>query len=417
MSDERLLPLSGIFHTTMIPAVDLIPYARNPRKNTQAVDRAAASIHEFGWRVPIVVDEDMVILAGHTRLEAARKMGLKAVPVHIATDLTEAQKRAFRIMDNRSAQDAEWDDDLLAEELADLIESEYDLGLTGFEDNELAALLADKTEGHTDEDAVPEPTAVAVSRPGDVWTIGLHRVVCGDATDPDVVQSVLAGIQPHLMVTDPPYGVNYDPSWRADAGVNKNKSKMGRVKNDDRADWREAWELFPGDVAYVWHASLFTREVLDSLEACGFAHRSMIIWAKDRFTLGRGDYHWQHEPAWYVVRDGKAGHYCGGRSQSTVWNIPARDDSGHGHGTQKPVECMRRPILNNSSPGQAVYDPFLGSGTTIIAAETEGRQCLGCELDPIYVDVIIRRWQEFTGEHATLEDGTTFAEREAASDE
>jgi len=226
-----------------------------------------------------------------------------------------------------------------------------------------------------------------------------------------VVGKALNGVTPHLMVTDPPYGVEYDASWRKDAGVNKNTKKMGKVLNDDRADWREAWALFPGDVGYVWHASLFTREVLDSLEACGFKHRAMIIWSKDRFTLGRGDYHWQHEPAWYVVRDGKVGHYAGGRSQSTVWNIPARDSSGVGHSTQKPVECMKRPIENNSSPGQAVYEPFSGSGTTIIAAEMTGRACHAIELSPAYVDVAVKRWQEFTGKQATLEaTGQTFDE-------
>jgi DNA modification methylase len=241
-----------------------------------------------------------------------------------------------------------------------------------------------------------------------------HRLRCGDSTSADDVIGLLGDVVPHLMVTDPPYGVEYDPSWRAKAGVNKNTEKMGKVLNDDRADWREAWALFPGDVAYVWHASLFTREVLDSLESCGFKHRSMIIWVKDRFTLGRGDYHWQHEPCWYVVKEGKKGHYDGGRSQSTVWNIPARDDGGVGHGTQKPVECMRRPIVNNSSPGQFVYEPFCGSGTTIIAGEMEGRRVLAMEMDARYCDVIVRRWQAFTAQTAALEDdGRTFAEMEA----
>ncbi len=246
-----------------------------------------------------------------------------------------------------------------------------------------------------------------------------HRIICGDSTDAATVAALLEGVAPHLMVTDPQYGVEYDPSWRAKAGVNKNTKKMGKVLNDDRADWREAWALFPGDVAYVWHASLFTREVLNSLEACSFKHRSMIIWVKDRFTLGRGDYHWQHEPCWYVVKEGKAGHYIGGRSQSTTWQIPARDDSGVGHGTQKPVECMKRPIENNSEPGDAIYEPFSGSGTKIIAAEMIGRRCYAVELNPAYVDVAIKRWQDFTGKQATLVgSGATFGEvaslREAA---
>lgn len=238
-----------------------------------------------------------------------------------------------------------------------------------------------------------------------------HKIICGDSTNAEVVAALLDGAKPHLMVTDPPYGVEYDPSWRAKAGVNTNTGKMGKVLNDDRADWREAWALFPGDVAYVWHASLFTCEVLESLEACKFRNRSMIIWAKDRFTLGRGDYHWQHEPCWYVVREGKRGHYVGGRSQSTLWAIPAREDSGFGHGTQKPVECMKRPIENNSEPGDAVYEPFSGSGTTIIAAQIAGRRCYAIELNPAYVDVAVKRWQDFTGKEAVLVgSGATFAE-------
>jgi DNA modification methylase len=219
------------------------------------------------------------------------------------------------------------------------------------------------------------------------------------------------------MVTDPPYGVKYDPKWRAEAGVNKNKAKLGEVLNDDRADWREAWELFPGDVAYVWHAGLFAKIVQESLEAVGFEVRSQIVWAKDRFALSRGHYHWQHEPCWYAVR-GKA-HWSGDRSQATLWEIKSRDDNGVGHGTQKPVECMRRPIENNSEPGDAVYEPFSGSGTTIIAGEMTGRRVFAIELNPAYVDVAVRRWQTFTGNAAVLEgSGGVFAdvaaERQAA---
>jgi DNA modification methylase len=232
-------------------------------------------------------------------------------------------------------------------------------------------------------------------------------LLCGDATAQRDVEQVLRGVSPTLMVTDPPYGVEYDPAWRAKAGVNRSGSKLGKVQNDDRADWREAWQLFPGNVMYVWHAGKFASTVQQSIEACGFEIRSQIIWAKDRFALSRGHYHWQHEPCWYAVRDSAV--WCGDRSQSTLWNIKSRDDDGHGHGTQKPVECMRRPVLNNSSPGQVVYDPFLGSGTTIIAAETTGRIAYGLELNPAYCDVIVRRWQDYTGKAAYREsDGRTF---------
>jgi DNA modification methylase len=323
---------------------------------------------------------------------------------------SEAQIRAYVIADNKLAENAGWDRKLLASELQELAGG-FDLSLIGFSEEELAAFSARANEGLTDPDQVPELPERPVSKPGDVWLLGRHRLLCGDCTDAAVVEACLDGVAPHLMTTDPPYGVAYDPAWRARAGVNRNKRKLGKVDNDDRADWRAAWDLFPGDVAYVWHAGRFANVVAASLEACGFTLRAQIIWGKDRFALGRGDYHWQHEPCWYAVRDGGKGHWSGGRSQSTLWTIPARDDSGHGHGTQKPAECMRRPIENNSSPGQAVYDPFLGSGTTIIAAEMTGRICHAIEIDPAYVDVAVKRWQDFAGETATLESsGQSFNE-------
>jgi DNA modification methylase len=211
------------------------------------------------------------------------------------------------------------------------------------------------------------------------------------------------------MVTDPPYGVEYDPSWRNEAGASQSR-RTGKVLNDDRADWREAWALFPGDVAYVWHGALHATTVADSLTACGFEVRSQIIWTKDRLVLSRGHYHWQHEPCWYAVRSGGKGSWSGDRKQTTVWPISSKaQDAETVHGTQKPVECMRRPMLNNSSIGQAVYEPFMGSGTTLIAAETCQRVCLGLELNPAYVDVAVQRWQHLTGEKAILDgEGADF---------
>jgi DNA modification methylase len=200
------------------------------------------------------------------------------------------------------------------------------------------------------------------------------------------------------MVTDPPYGVEYDPEWRMDAGLTGNTARMGKVMNDDRADWTEAWKLFPGDVAYVYHAGVFASTVQQSLERAGFAIRAQIIWAKDRLALSRGDYHWQHEPCWYAVREGGKGHRTDDRTQTTLWSIPARDDAGHGHGTQKPVECMERPVRNHLA--DTVYEPFAGSGTTVIACERTGRTCMAMELDPGYCDVVVRRWEEFTGRKA-----------------
>ncbi len=204
------------------------------------------------------------------------------------------------------------------------------------------------------------------------------------------------------MVTDPPYGVEYDPSWRADAGINKNPDKQGKVQNDDVADWTPAWSLFPGDVAYVWHAGRRASEVQSSLENSGFDIICQIIWSKDRFALSRGDYHWKHEPCWYAVRSGSTHHWNGARDQHTIWDIKRADDTGHGHGTQKPIDCMMRPIQNNSSRGDSIYDPFLGSGTTLIACEKTGRTCYGMEIDPHYCDVIVKRWEDFTGKKAEL---------------
>ena len=221
------------------------------------------------------------------------------------------------------------------------------------------------------------------------------------------------------MITDPPYGVGYDPSWRARRNLSKGKLAQGTVLNDDRADWREAYGLFSGDVAYVWHSAMHGDLVLAGLTGCGLQPRAQIIWSKQHFTLSRGDYHWQHETCWYAVRQGMKSHWHGDRTQTTVWEIannnpfgnPGREESW-GHGTQKPVECMRRPIVNNSRPGAAVYDPFLGSGTTAIAAEITGRICYGLELNPAYVDVIVQRWQGFTARHALHQaSGQSFDER------
>jgi len=392
---------------------DLLPYARNSRTHSDAqVAQIASSIREFGWTNPILVDPDGTIIAGHGRVMAARKLGEKRVPVITLGHLTDAQKRAYVIADNQLALNAGWDADMLKVEIAELADAEFDLSLLGFDDKMLASLTAEETEGLTDPDEVPEPPANPVSVLGDVWVLGNHRIVCGSSTEADTVAKLLGPVKPHLMVTDPPYGVEYDASWRDGAlGGKAGGRATGVVKNDDKADWREAWALFPGDVAYVWHAGNMAHVVAESLLACDFGIRSQIIWAKSQFVIGRGDYHPQHEPCWYAVRKNRKGHYDGGRKQSTIWNIEKPKKSETGHSTQKPIECMKRPIENNSSPGQAIYEPFSGSGTTIIAGEMTGRHVYAVELNPAYVDVAIKRWQDFTGQQAILEgDGRTFAE-------
>ena len=395
------------------PIGRLVEYERNPRKNDDVVDRMAQAITEFGFRIPIVARSDGLVVDGHLRLKAARVLGLDTVPVVLADELSETQIKAFRLLANQSANWAEWDELLLSSELNDLLAVDYDLSLIGFDDAELEALLAGEVDRETasreGEDDVPEAPETPISRPGDIWLLGKHRLLCGDATVATDVELLLGDVKPQLMVTDPPYGVEYDPGWRNKAGAAATK-RTGKVLNDDRADWREAWALFPGDVTYVWHGALHATTVADSLEASGFNIRSQFIWAKDRLVLSRGDYHWQHEPCLYAVKKTGKGHWAGDRKQTTLWQIANKDqDVETVHGTQKPVECMRRPILNNSSQGQAVYEPFMGSGTTLIAAETTWRVCYGIELNPAYVDVAVQRWQQFTGKHAVLEGaGTSF---------
>jgi DNA modification methylase len=394
------------------PLDRLTPYARNARTHSDTqVAQIASSIQEWGWTVPVLVNEDGTIIAGHGRVLAAQRLGLAAVPVMIARGWSEAKRRAYVLADNKLALNAGWDEAMLRVELADLAGMGSDLSLTGFSAEEVAALTAEEGTGLTDPDEVPETPAAPVSRPGDVWQLGRHRLVCGDCTDAATVQRALNGVVPHLMVTDPPYGVEYDPSWRNAAFEGSKTARTGKVLNDDRADWREAWALFPGAVAYVWHGALHATTVAESLTASGFQIRAQIIWAKDRLVMSRGHYHWQHEPCWYAVRQGAKGFWSGDRKQTTLWSIPSRDqDAATIHGTQKPVECMRRPIENNSSPGQAVYEPFSGSGTTLIAAEMTGRACHALELDPAYVDVAVLRWRAFAGQEAVLQaDGRSFA--------
>jgi len=415
-------------NVNFLPIDKPIPYARNARKiSDRAVEKVASSIKEFGWRQPIVVDRENVVIVGHARLLSAKKLALESVPVHVAENLTPAQVRAYRLMDNRSHEETDWDIDLLGPELQELRDLDFDLGLTGFNVKEIDDLLA--TDDSDKANAAPPLPETAVSRTGDLWLCGPHRVLCGDATDRDAVACLLGDRKPFLMVTDPPYGIELDSEWRDRAGLNgcgpAEASYMKHrtaghtettISGDTRADWSEAFELVPNlQVAYVWHASKFTREVLDGLLRIGFLHHQQIIWNKGRTVLTRTHYWFQHEPAWYVRKKnapwfGKAGE------NSTIWDSPSpkfimggSDEEKYDHPTQKPVELMRRPILNHTKRGELVYEPFLGSGTTLAAAELTGRVCLGLELDPRYVDVVVKRWQQLTGKKAKLDcDGRTF---------
>ncbi len=402
----------------------LTPYARNARTHSDAqIAQIASSIKEWGWTNPVLIDEGGDILAGHGRLAAARKLGITDIPCMVAEGWSDAQKKAYILADNQLALNAGWDIDMLKVEIGDLNVSGFDLGLIGFDDNMLANLLNDPNTGLTDPDDAPEVPANPVSELGDVWVLGKHRLACGDSTDAGVVAKVLGPVKPHLMVTDPPYGVNHDPSWREKAGVSTyGKQAGGLVRNDDKADWRQTWALFHGDVAYIWQGDKQLTDMAAQLAENGFECRNLIVWAKPQMIFGRGDYHTQHETCWYAVRKGKTGHYGGDRKQTTLWSIGSmhvmggagrggKENPKTGHSTQKPVECMKRPIENNSSPGQAVYEPFSGSGTTIIAGEMTGRHIYAIELSPAYVDVAVTRWQEFTGQTAILEStGKTFEE-------
>ena len=399
---------------------ELIPYARNSRSHSEAqVAQIAGSIREFGFTNPVLIDADNGIIAGHGRVMAAGVLGLASVPCIRLAHLTETQKRAYIIADNKLALNAGWDEEMLALELGELKDEDFDLSLIGFDDLELADIMAETTEGETDPDDVPEPPVDPVSVLGDVWVMGKHRIACGDCTDQGTVDKALNGVRPHLMVTDPPYGVEYDADWRNKAMRSDGSAiagrAVGKVLNDDKADWRDAWALFPGEIAYVWHAPGENQaEVMESLKACDFQIRNHIIWAKQHLVIGRGHYHHQHEPCWYAVRKGGTGHWAGDRKQTTLWQIPKPQKSETGHSTQKPVECMKRPIENNSSPGQAVYEPFSGSGTTIVAGEMTGRSIHAIELNPAYVDVAVERWQAFAGKQAIHEaSGKTFNEMKA----
>ncbi|MEX3690616.1 site-specific DNA-methyltransferase [Paraburkholderia sp. BR14263] len=394
----------------------LVPYAKNARTHSDAqLAQLQASMRQWGFTNPVLVSPDDMIIAGHGRVLAAKALGYTEVPVIVARGWTAEQIRAYVLADNRLAENAGWDTALLVSELNALSFDGFDIALAGFSECDMDRLMRG-ARGRDDEDDVPEVPEQAVTQTGDVWVMGPHRLVCGDSTDAGSAKRALVGVRPSLMVTDPPYGVEYDADWRNRVqmiegerrGAHGSRS-TGKVLNDTRADWREAWAQFPGDVAYVWHAGIHADTVAVSLHACGFAIRSQIIWGKARFVVSRGHYHWQHEPCFYAVREGKTASWCGDRSQSTLWQIEHRK-SESGHSTQKPVEAMRRPIENHTSPGQAVYEPFCGSGTTIIAAESVGRACHAIEFNPAYCDVAVLRWQQQTQLQAIRErDGMTFA--------
>jgi DNA modification methylase len=383
---------------------EVIPYAKNPRKNDAAVDKVAGSLKEFGWRQPIVVDAEMVVIAGHTRLAAARKLELDQVPIHIATDLTANQIKAYRIADNRVSQEAKWDDDLLALELADLDLENYDLGLTGFDDDELAALMAEAvTEGLVDEDQVPPEPETPVTVLGDIWQLGRHRVMCGDSTSIDAVDTLLDGHTPDMVFTDPPYNVAF----------NGRSGKFDVIMNDKLSDadfgafidnWLQTFEANRPNSYYICCNWAFYGILQTKLKP-----KACIVWAKNVFGLGKG-YRHQHE---FILFDGLIDPSI--TNESDLWKIAK--DSKYQHPTQKPVELSERAIKNSTRANNIILDYFGGSGSTLIACEKTNRQARLMELDPKYVDVIVKRWQDFTGLIAVNEKtGKTFNEMNNGTD-
>lgn len=394
------------------PIDKLIEYARNPRKNDHAVDRVAAAIREFGFRVPVVAKSDGTVVDGHLRLKAAKKLGLTEVPVVLADDMTDLQIKAFRLSVNKMAELAEWDDELLAIEFAELADAGFDNLLTGFTQDEIDALTPEQIpEGLTDEDAVPELQAEPVSKLGDVWVLGKHRVMCGDSTSIDAVERLMDGRKANMLHTDPPYGVDYE-------GVPNDHLKDVQLEAFLHDALSCAFTaLAPGSNIYVWHADITALEFISAFRSAGFkqARPSTIQWVKPSLTMSQGDYHLQNEPCLYGWKEGSGRVRVKDRKQTTIWKCD-RTDEAKVHPTMKPVELCQRAIENSSEVNGIVLDLFGGSGSTLIACEKTARDCRMMELEPKYCDVIVRRWQEFTGKQATHEaTGATFAEVEADS--
>jgi DNA modification methylase len=410
----------------------LVPYARNPRKNDGAVDRMVASIQEFGFKIPVLARGDGEVVDGHLRLKAAQKLGIGQVPVILCDEWTPAQVKAFRLLVNRSVTWAEWDEDLLAVEFGELKGLDFNLALTGFAPGEVQAGLAHlewKTAARTEEDAVPPVPVCPVTRPGDVWVLGRHRVLCGDATEVEAVDRLMQGRKADLVFLDPPYNINYDGRGSVgESWLRSRKAKSKRVKkqtrtmlNDHLTDeqfldfCRRLFGSLRRSVKqsagiYVCCSDKAMLQFRQAFQQAGFHWSCTVIWAKDRFTLSRGDYQPQHEPILYGWPEGPGHYWCGRRDQGTVWNL-AKPRVNELHPTQKPVELIERALENSSRAGDLIVDLCGGSGSTLIACEKTGRAGRLMELDPKYVDVIVERWQDFSGESAALEnDGRNFAQ-------
>ena len=388
------------------PLARLIPHARNARTHSEAqVAQIAGSIAEFGFVNPVLVGDDGVIVAGHGRVMAARKLGLTEAPVIVLAHLTPTQRRALMIADNQIASQAGWNDEMLAAELAALKDEDFDLDLLGFDDADLDRLLAGVIEEGEDPDEAPEPPTDPISRPGDIWICGEHRVLCGDATVLSDVEALLGGELADMTFCDPPYNVNY-----ANSAKDKMRGKNRAILNDALGESFGAF-LYDASVniltvtkgaVYICMSSSELDTLQKAFREAGGKWSTFVIWAKNTFTLGRADYQRQYEPILYGWKEGADHYWCGARDQGDVWLIdkPHKNDL---HPTMKPVALVERAIRNSSKSRDIVLDPFGGSGTTMIAAERAGRRARLIELDPKYVDVIVQRWQDLTGGSATLD--------------
>ncbi len=383
-----------------IVAIDkIIPYVRNPRKNEVAVDKVKASIKEFGFRQPIVVTSEYVVVAGHTRLLASKALGLTKLPVHIAEGLTESQIKAYRIADNRVAQDSEWDNELLKLELGELKEADFNLNLTGFDTDELSQLiLPTNIEGFTEDDHIPKVyEEEIITKPGYLWVLGDHRLLCADSTNSDSLEQVLSGHLVDMTFTDPPYNVDYSN----DLGDKIQNDNLGKEFHSFlQVVCQNVLKVTKGAI-YICMGASEIHTIHKAFTEAGGHWSTFIIWAKNHFALGRSDYQRQFEPILYGWREGNNRYWCGDRDKSDVWNI-AKPNSNDLHPTMKPVELVMHAIENSSKPGDIVFDPFAGSGSTLIACEKLNRSARLIEIDPKYCDVIVKRWEEFTGKKASL---------------
>lgn len=398
---------SELLKVSAWPVEKVVPYARNPRKNEGVpVAKVKASLKEFGWRQPIVVDSEGVIIVGHTRYQAALELGMTEIPVHVAEGLTAAQVKAYRIADNKTGDFAEWDFDLLKLEFADLQELDFGLDLTGFDDEAIDGIMVDSTpEGLTDPDEVPDVPDEPVSKPGDVWAMGNHRLMCGDSTSIDAVDVLMAGAKADMVFTDPPYGVDYDGGH---AVKGKRREKLA---NDATPDiYSDALPLAYASskesaALYLWYSDSKTAAVTAAITAAGYEVRNTLIWNKNLAQFGAigAQYKCKHEPCIYAFKRGNPPFWCGPTNEVSVWDV-ARGSKNEFHPTQKPVELAGRAIKNSCPKGGVVLDLFGGSGSTLIACEMTGALSRTMELNPAYCDVIIKRWQDFTGKKAVLED-------------